>query len=157
MRPSRRAYVVLGFPMGVAARLLTTVSGLLLAAGCGPGEIEIPCQPVSGYVLMKDQPVAEATVVFHPTGTTEQPGPKPIAYTDAEGYFELTTVKLGDGAPLGSYAITIELRDQRQVGEETVRDGPSLLPERYAKPESSGFSYTVVDGDNEVPPLLLVP
>ena len=143
--------------MRFAERVLAAALALLPAAGCGPGEIEIPCQPVSGYVLMNDRPIAEATVVFHPTGATEQPGPKPIAYTDEDGYFELTTIKTGDGAPAGTYAITIELRDLRQAGEETVRDGPSLLPERYSKPDSSGFSYTVIEGDNEVPPLVLTP
>lgn len=123
-----------------------------VAGGCTPQD-GVRCHPVRGQVVFDGQPVAEAVVVFHPKTEPTAPVPKSLAYTDAEGRFELTTLKTKDGAPAGDYAITVELKELRQVGEEGVRDGRNLLPERYGRPDSSGFSYRVVDGANDVPPL----
>jgi hypothetical protein len=68
----------------------------------------------------------------------------------------LTTVEAGDGALPGEYAITVELRDLRAVGEETVRDGLNLLPPQYADPGSTPLRFTVAAApDNEVPPIQL--
>lgn len=92
-------------------------------------------------------------VVFHPLTPSAEAPQKPLAYTDAQGQFALTTYRSNDGAPEGEYAITVELRALRQIGEEMVRDGPSLLPPKYARPETTPFRYRVVPGENGVPPL----
>lgn len=76
-----------------------------------------------------------------------------MAFTDATGTFTLTTHTHNDGAPTGEYAITVELRALTTGGEEPVRNGPNTLPAKYAKPQTSGFKYTVVDGDNQIPPI----
>jgi hypothetical protein len=39
------------------------------------------------------------------------------------------------------------------TGEEVVRNGPNVLPPRFAKPDSSGLKFTVSEGDNEIPPI----
>jgi hypothetical protein len=105
---------------------------------------------------LDSKPVAEAVVIFHPVTTPEnEQFPKPLGQTDAQGAFSLTTLKSNDGAPLGEYLITVELRELRQVGEESVRDGRHLLPPRYADPQHSGLRYTVVEGENSVPTLEL--
>ena len=106
-------------------------------------------------MLLDSQPVAEALVVFHPRGGQAKESLQPQAQTDADGWFELTTLKPGDGAQTGEYAITVELREHRLVGEEFVRDGPNLLPARYTRSDSSDLRYKVVAGRNEVPPLIL--
>jgi hypothetical protein len=67
----------------------------------------------------------------------------------------LTTLTANDGAPAGEYAITVELRAPKRVGEELVREGADLLPQRYKNPAESGLSYRVIAGDNVVPPLQL--
>jgi hypothetical protein len=93
-------------------------------------------------------------IVFHPLAANsagEQPIPQPLAYSDAEGRFSLTTFTPGDGAPAGEYAVTVELRDVRQVGEEVVRDGPNLLPPEYANPSLTPQRFTVTASQNEVP------
>lgn len=123
----------------------------MLLAGCGgqPGPV---CHPVRGQVRWNGQPLAEALVIFHPP----LGGPavsKPFAHTDSLGNFSLTTLQSGDGAPAGEYAITVELRELRLVGEEAVRDGGNLLPARYASPEESSLRHVVVEGENIVPPL----
>jgi len=119
--------------------------------GCGDHAPDLNCQPVRGQVMVDGKPVAEAYVVFHPTTPIADWNAKPRASTDADGRFTLTTDKASDGAPPGAYQVTVELRGQRQVGEELVRDGAQLLPERYRQPEKSGIQVTIVEGANELP------
>ncbi len=101
------------------------------------------------------KPLAEAMVVFHPLEPKSRIHPKPMAYCDEQGRFQLMTYQAGDGAPAGRYAITVELRAPRPIGEEIVRDGPNTLPARYGRPETSPLALQVVEGDNEVPPLAI--
>ena len=79
---------------------------------------------------------------------------KPIAYTDVEGRFSMTTDRSGDGVASGEYAVTVEWREKSRSGVEKIR-GRNLLPVRYAKPESSGLHCRVQEGQNELPPLNL--
>jgi hypothetical protein len=128
-------------------------AGLLAALG-GCGTAAGPaCNPVRGQVRWNGQPLAEAQVVFHPQAAGGQTFPKPIGTTDPQGNFALTTFQAHDGAPAGDFLITVELRDLRQVGEETVRDGRNLLPERFGRPQESGLRFTVAAGENVVPAL----
>jgi hypothetical protein len=132
-----------------SARFLTA-SALVFIAGCG-GTAGPVCHPVRGQVRWNGQPLAEAQVVFHPQFSADEKFPQPIGQTDAQGNFALSTFQPNDGAPEGQYVITVELRDLRQVGEETVRDGPNLLPGRFARPQESGLRHAVVMGENTVP------
>jgi len=135
--------------------LVPLVCLALSATGGCSRETKLPCHPVRGQVLLNDRPLAEAVVVFHALAPSPLPAPKPLAYTDADGRFAMTTLRSGDGAMIGEYAVTVELRESRPSGEETARDGRNVLPARYAKPETSSFRYHVVEGENEVPPLKL--
>src|SRR5262245_46454505 len=125
--------------------LLTASSASCSSAG------RVRLHPVRGQVLYKGRPVARALVVFHPLEELPAGVQKPIAYTDAEGHFRLTTERPGDGAPAGEYLITVELREKTRTGVEKV-GGRNLLPARYSKPESSGLRYCVQEGQNELPP-----
>ena len=138
--------------MSAAFRWLSVMAMAAVAGGCSRSSGPV-CHPVRGQVLYQDRPLAEALVVFHPLSPPAADHPRPLAYTDAEGRFVLTTVQTRDGAPTGEYAICVEQRQPRLVGEETVRDGRNLLPARYCQPASSPLRYTVVAGQNEVPPL----
>src|SRR4051812_41924457 len=84
---------------------------LALPAGCATAD-RVPLHPVRGQVLYNGSPVKGALVVLHPREA--QPGcvQKPIAYTDAEGRFTLMTERPGDGAPVGDYVMTVELRER---------------------------------------------
>lgn len=134
----------------VAAALLATA----FLAGCsrplGP-----PCFPVRGRVTRDGKPLAEVMVVMHPLAPPDQPFPLPLGFTDSNGIFQMQTLQPGDGAPLGTYAITLELRALRRAGEESMRDGKNLLPPRYATPKDTPLRYTVVAGANEVPAIAL--
>lgn len=139
-------------------RCLLLLFALALAGCSGPSGPT--CYPVRGQVLVDGKPVAEAQVVFHPLDAPAASAPrttipKPLGFTDSEGRFTLTTLRTNDGAPAGSYSITIELRSPRKVGEELVRDGANLLPARYGAAKTSGQTYQVLPRDNEVSPLRL--
>lgn len=134
--------------------LIVVACWVATAAGCAHPD-EPPCFPVRGQVIRDAKPLHEAMIVFHPLFEPPHSFPKPVAYTDERGQFELQTFRYGDGAPAGQYAITIELRQPRAVGEEVIRDGRNLLPARFSRPETSDLRYTVVDGSNEVPPLVI--
>jgi hypothetical protein len=139
--------------MSHSKRPVHFLSLLLLASGCGSGG-PYP-QPVHGQVLYNSRPIAEALIVFHPLGEYPKDWPKPTGYSDANGRFQLTTLRPNDGAAAGEYAITVEQREKKQLGEDLVRDGPNLLPPRYADSQSSGFRHQVQPGSNEVPALKL--
>jgi hypothetical protein len=125
--------------------------GMCLLSGCS-GAQGPTCSPVKGRLTYKGKPLAEAMVVFHRIGGDVEGNQKPVASTDSSGAYTLTTFRRNDGAPPGEYAITVELRARQTVGEETVRNGPNLLPPKYAKPGTSGLKYTVVSGENLIPP-----
>lgn len=137
-------------PALLAAALLVAV----VLAGCskpaGP-----PCFPVRGTVTQDGKPLVDVMVVFHPLSPPAEPFPLPLGHTDVQGKFELQTLRAADGAPAGEYAVTLELRELRRSGEELTRDGKNLLPPRYATPRSTPLRYTVVEGENEVPPIAI--
>lgn len=78
----------------------------LLVVGCAP----TAPSPVStkGIVKTKKGVVCDnALVVFHPLETDRLNDAKPVATTNGEGKFALTTFAANDGALPGEYAITI--------------------------------------------------
>lgn len=122
-------------------------------AGCSTGKTGPVCHPVHGKVTFKGKPLADAVVVLHRIGGDVDGIQKPMAIAKADGSFDLTTYRPGDGAPPGDYALTVELRAVQLGGEEPVRSGPNTLPARFSKPGASGLGYTVVEGENQIPPI----
>lgn len=133
----------------VVLLLLVTIAG-----GCGkePGPV---CHPVRGQVTYDGKPLPEAQIVFHRQGDWPPGSPRPIARADGQGSFAMTTWHTGDGAPVGNYAVTIELREPRLRGEETIRDGRNLLPSRYARPTTSDLRCEVLEREENVVQLAL--
>jgi len=130
--------------------LILVPAGAALLSSCA-GSKAPACFPVKGRVSYKGKPLAEAMVVLHRVGGDVEGNQEPMAFTDASGAFSLTTFKSHDGAPPGDYLISIEQRALQTVGEETIRNGPNVLPPKYANPETSGLKYTVVEADNSIP------
>ena len=123
-------------------------------SGCSRGRPRL--HPVQGQVLYKDQPVDRAMVVLHPLGEYPEGLPQPIAYTDVEGRFSMTTNEPGDGAPAGEYAVTVVQREKTRTGVEKV-NARNLLPARYGEPGSSDLRCQVQKGKNELPLSLVDP
>jgi hypothetical protein len=82
------------------ARLVLLATALACAAGCGGSGL----RKVEGEVLLDDQPVAGALVVFQ---REDSGGPPANAVTDEAGHFRLSTFASGDGVLPGTYKVTV--------------------------------------------------
>jgi hypothetical protein len=80
--------------------LLTICATLVLGCSKGPG---VQTYPVSGTVKYKGAPVAGVQVAF----TSPSQAKPAVGTTDAQGKFQLTTFAPNDGAPAGSYTVTV--------------------------------------------------
>lgn len=134
---------------------------LLTVSGCGgsddPDRPEVA--PAGGVVNHQGEPVAEATVNFHPQ---QDGGHAAYGKTDAGGRFRLQTFAVDDGAVPGDYRVTVHKNEapppapgefDPDYDPEYVAPAPkSLLPDKYGNPATSGLTAKVVAGqDNEFP------
>jgi hypothetical protein len=90
--------------------LLVFLIAALLSAGCGKTHMA----PVTGRVMFNGKPVAEAAVTFDPVPRSEDdqtPGKPATGFTDAEGYYVLSTYKAEDGALVGEHRVSVTLDD----------------------------------------------
>jgi hypothetical protein len=138
---------------------LVVVFAAVLPMGCGGDDkwaAERPQRvPTGGTVLYNDQPVEGATVLFLPQGHNHAA----TGRTDSSGRFRLQTFDPGDGAVPGEYKVTIRKSEVSSAGGDQQDDDfehleepeeRSLLPERYAGAETSGFTASVAEGgDND--------
>jgi|SRR4051812_154645 hypothetical protein len=129
--------------------------GLTALAGCG--EKGIARYPVHGAVHIDNAPADGVMVVFCPVGGSEQvQKTRPFGFTDAEGKFELTTIKKGDGAPAGDYKVLAQwpAKSSSSMGDSRSTGGDRLQG-RYMNLEKSQIKVTVKEGTNDVPPFEL--
>jgi hypothetical protein len=129
----------------IIASLAPALFGLFSFSGCQVKNDQPTPVAVVGRLVEKGKPVANATVVFHPTNGSLTV--RPHGRTDEKGEFRLTTFEPRDGAPVGTYRVTVELW-------QTLRPegGPeNRLPAKYAKPESSGLNAEVSAQSSELP------
>ena len=136
---------------------------VLLLAGCGGPRLG----KVSGRVTIGGQPVAEGVILFHP-----EAGPAAVGAIRPDGTYELTTLKPGDGAVVGTHRVAIQatrvspghLADAKTIDEEVARSGKSVpggkvlvagavtwvVPEKYAHVDTSGLTRHVEPGTNTI-------
>lgn len=123
---------------------------VLFAVGCGSHEI--PLYPVEGRVTFKGAPVADATVALHGDASTRLP----TGRTDADGKFRISTLKEGDGAPVGKYVVTVSKfsvdvpdspqptsMDQAAKAPPKTVNAKSELPRPYGDPAQSRLECEV--------------
>lgn len=126
---------------------------VVLLCGCG-GPKHPPTYAVQGVVSVGGKPLPDATVSFIPSS-----GQSPAnGRTDASGRFTLTTFAPGDGAMEGSYGVAIMKFEKIEAGSavdvsdanydpNAVSSPPrNLLSKKYASPQTSGLTATVVSG-----------
>lgn len=119
------------------------------ATGCGKSDLVA----VTGRVTFKQAAVPDAVVRFIPAGY-----PEAFGRTDADGVYQLTTVRKGDGCFPGEARIVIvpwvEGFEPRADDAVTGRKPPPVkprpdIPARYRQAVSSPLTVTVSpDGDN---------
>ena len=132
----------------------------LVILGCGPPTIKTV--PVTGKVTLDGTPVPEAVVTFIP-----EQGPLAQGKTDAGGAFTLS-LTVGErppaGAVPGNYKITVQKTKSSGISFDPasqVEQAPGapqieyLVPEKYSRPDTSGFTAEVKVGMPPVPLNLL--
>lgn len=123
------------------------VLGLLLI-GCGrlrPDRLET--YPVGGYLFVGDQPAAGARLQLNPVGDPRLLGLCPHATVASDGSFQLTTYRTGDGAPAGTYGLTVKWPLPSQPKRE---EGPDRFRGRYADPRRPVLQVQVSAGENDL-------
>jgi len=80
-----------------------------VALGCGGSKVEpqVAVVPAKGRVTIKGQPGANLALAFIPAG--HGTNLRPQANTGADGAFEITTYKTGDGGPEGEYKVVVSV------------------------------------------------
>ena len=130
---------------------------LLFVPGCAKSSRK-PVHHVRSQILLEGKPVPQAIVTFHPIDAEPGREPSPSAQTDAQGYFTLTSYASGDGAPEGEYAVTVTwFRSYATSPSGDDSTTANFLPSRYANPATSPLKATIRAGDNELPPLHVLP
>ena len=145
----------------------------VFVGGCGNRGQSVGAIPVTGLVLLDNQPAVGVTVSFSPDDP--KIGMAAVGTTDSSGRFTLTTKMAGDGAVPGAYAVIVTKtatvsgpvtwKDPRSSGTKlsdedlkTVMEGMkgapksasttgSDIPARYGSRETSGFAATVTAGE----------
>jgi len=131
---------------------IMVIAGACLAlsgAGCGAKII-----PTKGVVTVDGKPLRYATVLF----TSQEPGGKhATGSTDAEGVFELTTLRQGDGALPGLYKVTVHesefidvlpnmkgVSDVQKMQANASRKTP-IVPMIYTRVDQTPLKHRVPD------------
>ena len=136
---------------------MIAVLALTVASSCGQKTIrlkgELPVARVEGKLLMNGEPMPDAEVFFHPVEAYPEGAAKvrPHATTDEDGSFQVTTYRLGDGAPVGDYRVTVSWKGALTSipGDDDTR--PERVPARYRDPRWSNLKAQVQKGNNSLP------
>lgn len=124
----------------------------VLLASCSGGRQAV--YPVDGKVFdSNDQPATGALVVLHPVNASGDVPTKPVGHVDDKGSFSLTTYANGDGAPEGTYVVTIEWRPAKT--NPFQRAGTDRLGGKYSNPKSSPLRVEITKGGNHLKPFKL--
>jgi hypothetical protein len=147
---SQRRYKVLG--IGLVGLGIMAVG--LTGCGSSDGIERLPTVPVEGQIKFEGKPLAQADVVFHPQGVSDPRHAPARGKTDDSGNFKLTTYDSGDGAPVGSYAVTVAYYPLVKDADG-VHAGPNALPRKYSTPQFTDLNVQVSDSNAKLPPLEL--
>jgi hypothetical protein len=114
--------------------IATALAGFLLicCGGCGTNGASTPdLIPVRGKVTYKGQPVTKGTIRFEPDGY----GRMATGQLQADGTFELTTLKAGDGVVAGEHRVSIDGFDKALAKDRALK--------KYASPNTSKLTADV--------------
>jgi hypothetical protein len=127
--------------MTICSRRCLCSAMIFVLAGCGRGEITIP---VTGKVLVDGQPLTVGTVIFTPDAAKGNASlHEPRGKLDANGVYQVYRTKDHPGAAPGWYKISICA--QRLADPKDLYSYVSVIPTKFAHPDTSGLALEVVD------------
>jgi hypothetical protein len=121
-------------------------------AGCGKGPKgppRVPTFPVKGQLVLDGAPTPGVFLVFHPTGVDAAGGEviRPRSRTANDGSFQVGTYESADGAPIGTYKVTVQYQPLvEQDGD--IKAGPNVVPAQYTRPDTTPLTVEVKEGEN---------
>jgi hypothetical protein len=121
-----------------------TALALLMASGCG-GPYD---SAVTGVVTLNSVPLTTGVVSFAPQG----PGAMANGRIRPDGTYELWTGR-EEGLASGQYVVSVIATES--TGDRGKDGGPPpmgklITPPWYQNPDTSGLTFTVAPGDNEI-------
>jgi hypothetical protein len=128
--------------LGVNACTMLVVGLLFAAAGCGgapPDAPKLPLYPVLGTVSLDGKPISGAQVVLHAVDSSKLGDFTPTGVTDENGTFEISSYQPRDGAPEGSWSVTVSWPEILPGGGSDPEYGRERLPLKYQDPDKSGL------------------
>jgi hypothetical protein len=142
---------------------LVVVLGLAALTGCR-GDGRLPTAPVTGKITFDGKPLANAEIWLVPVSEEVKNAKttiRPYAKTKADGTFIVTSYLVDDGAPLGEYALMVlpaesraDTEANRATDTPSEKKGkdrrPASFSVKYKDPTTSGLSFTVNVGPNEL-------
>jgi hypothetical protein len=119
--------------------------GLAMLCGCGG----VYDSSVAGMVTLDSSPVPRGTVTFKPTST----GPSAYGQIQSDGSYSLRTGR-EEGLPPGEYLVTVVANEPAPM-EQTASGGPPppgkpITPAWYKRTETSGLTFKVEPGSNDI-------
>ena len=127
----------------------------LAPTGCSrPKSDRLETYPASGILLMGDKPAAGARVQLNPVDDAKLAGLYPHAIVQKDGSFQLTTYKTRDGAPAGTYALTVTWPLPPRPNRE---EGPDRFQGRYSDRRRPVAQVRISAGENNLGTIHLSP
>jgi hypothetical protein len=127
-------------------------SGLLAVCGIALGALTMGCggvydADVEGVVKLDGQPIPRGTVSF-----SSEKGHTAYGMVQSDGTYHLRTGR-EDGLPPGNYSVTVAANEAsttpgRDGGPPPV--GKAITPDWYRDPATSGLTFDVQPGGNEI-------
>ncbi|MDR3634758.1 MAG: hypothetical protein P4L84_13220 [Isosphaeraceae bacterium] len=141
------------------ASLIVSLAALVTACNSERPAGQVAVYPVKGQVLFGGKPVAGALVTFHPVDESKTGAAvvRPTGQTDDDGRFELMSYTRGDGAPAGSYLVSIaglaRPSSEGSVLPDPKRPPPKtdVLKGRFLDHKKNNLKAEVKEGENVVP------
>jgi hypothetical protein len=128
--------------------------GLLITSilcGCSGGKpVWEQTHPASGMVTYKGRPIVDAELIFFPEDKSFPETVRPKAKSTEGGKFIVWTYIQGDGAPEGSYKVTV-VHNEVAISKDTIVAKPNDLPVKYSKLDSTDIVVKIAAGQNEIP------
>ncbi|MCA1685427.1 MAG: hypothetical protein LC745_05475 [Planctomycetia bacterium] len=140
----------------ITTRFHTLLGVSVLLAGCGGDPNKPALGRVSGTVTYQGKPLTTGVVTFVPSsGPGAATGQAASGEINGSGGYSLSTFEPGDGAVLGVHTVTVQAREGEIItGQgmpapgQVVKVPKSLIPERYAKGDTSKLQFEVKPGSN---------